>query len=99
MNMTSRKALFVLAVAAGAFIAGFGVAAHMISTGGEEIPRDVVNGGGGRSEALSGHVLEGSIGQPITGISQATNGTTLVGGFQVMTPRSASQARRWQMYY
>jgi hypothetical protein len=94
----NRKTIIVLVGLVLAFAVGFGLAARMISGGGEVIARDVVAGGGGRGTAASGHVLEGTIGQTATGIGTAGNGTILVGGFQTMTPKSPSAARNWNLY-
>ena len=55
--------------------------------------------GGGESTDGSGRQLSGTIGQPIAGMSTASNGTILVGGFQTMrAPRGPTAARRWQHY-
>ena len=93
----SRKTVYILLGIGLAFALGFGVAARMTSLTGI-IPRDVVAGGGGRSTAPTGHILNSTIGQPATGISTAGNGTILVGGFQTMVPRPSTGVRRWSLY-
>jgi len=94
----SRKIFFVLIGLGLGLIMGFGLAARMTSPSGSTIPRDVVASGGGRSVTTTNYVLQGTIGQPATAISVATNGTILVGGFQASTPRPSTRARNWQLY-
>lgn len=94
----NRKALLAIIVVGLAFAMGFTIAARMTTTGGEVIDRDVLAGGGDRSTAPSGYVLTGTIGQPVAGISTASNGTTLVHGFHVMAQRGPTSARRWELY-
>jgi len=93
----NRKSLLILIGFGIAFAMGLGIAARMTNPAGGVIPRDVVASGGGRS-TVPGYILNSTIGQPATGISTAGNGTTLVGGFQVMVPRGPSAAQRWNLY-
>jgi len=92
-----RQTALIVAVAAIVLAMGLGVTAYMASTSGI-IPRDVVAGGGGRSEALSGNVLNSTVGQPFAAASTAGNGTTLYGGFQAPTSLAAAAARNWDLY-
>lgn len=94
----TRKTILILFALGLAFIMGFGLVARMQNPAGSVIPRDVVAGGGGRSVAPSGHVLNATIGQPATAVSTAPNGTILVGGFQAMVPRPSTAVRRWDLY-
>ena len=75
---------------------GLGVAAYMMSGSGI-VPRDVVSGGGGRSETSSGYVLQSTMGQPVAAVSTASNGTTLYGGFQIPAA-PVTAARSWELY-
>ncbi|MBM3335415.1 hypothetical protein FJY63_12205 [Candidatus Sumerlaeota bacterium] len=94
--MKARRA-WLIGVVCFVVAMGFGVAAYMSSTSGV-VPRDVVAGGGGRSETSSGNVLQSTIGQPVAGASTAGNGTTLYGGFQVPLAPAAAAARNWELY-
>jgi len=94
----SRKIALALIVLCLAFATGFALAARMVTSGGSIIPRDVVAGGGGRSVTTLGSVLNGTIGQPATAVMTATNGSTLVGGFQTMPQLYTTSARRWDLY-
>ena len=94
----NRKTIVVLTGLGAAFAMGFGLAARMVTSGGSIIPRDVVAGGGGRSVTSLGSVLNGTIGQPATAVMTASNGSTLVGGFQTMAQRITTAARRWDLY-
>ena len=95
--MNRRILLTILGVAL-AFAVGFTLAARMTSTSGEVIARDVIAAGGEQSTAPSGHALSGTIGQPIAGLSQSSEGYILVGGFQTMLPRGPTAARNWELY-
>ncbi|MCX8038123.1 MAG: hypothetical protein N3D11_13925 [Candidatus Sumerlaeia bacterium] len=92
----NRKTVAIAAGLVFFFVLGFAVARMVSGTG--IIPRDVVAGGGGRSTAPSGHILNSTIGQPIAGLSTAGNGTILVGGFQTMVPQVSTSAQRWSLY-
>ena len=97
--MVNRKTVLIIVAIGLAFVAGFGLAARMTSPGGDVIDRSVVATGGGESADGSGRQLSGTIGQPIAGMSTASNGTILVGGFQTMrAPGGPTAARRWQHY-
>lgn len=96
--MGRRKAAVFLAIAL-ICLGGLALAGRMISGGGEQIARDVVAGGGGRSTNPSGLVLEGSAFQTVAALSRSPNGTVVVGGFQVMTPSAPSTAaNNWHLY-
>ena len=73
-----------------------GVTAYIASSTGV-IPRDVVSGGGGRSETSSGYVLQSTMGQPVAAVSTASNGTSLYGGFQIPAA-PVTAARSWELY-
>jgi hypothetical protein len=80
-------------------LAGLALGGHVISGGGEQIGRDVMAGGGGRSTNPAGLVLEGSLFQSVAAVSRSSNGTVVVGGFQTMTPSPPSTAvRYWNLY-
>ncbi len=81
-----------------AFVAGFGLAARMTSPGGSVIPRDVIGGGGGRATSSSGHVLNGTTGQMVAGVSTSPGGYTLVHGFQTSVGMGPAAVRRWELY-
>ena len=94
----NRKTIFTIFAVCVAFALGFTLAARMTNPAGDVIDRDVIASGGNRSLAGSGHVLYSTIGQPVVGISNASNGSMLVHGFHTMTARGETAARRWEMY-
>jgi len=97
-SRVNRNLLISIIVLVLAVVFGFGLSARMESPSGEVIARDVVAGGGGESTAPQGFVLNSTVAQTATEISAASNGTTLVGGFQVMVRRGPTAARHWQLY-
>ncbi len=92
-----RKGVFVATGIAAAFAAGFGLA-RMTNPLGNVIPRDVVVGGGGRGTAGTGHVLNGTIGQPVIGVSTAATGHILIHGFHTRVAAGPAEVRRWALY-
>jgi hypothetical protein len=93
-----RKTAFVAIVLGLALLAGPAGAARMESPNGTVIARDVIAGGGGESRTPGGYVLNGTIGQPIAAVSEADDGTILVGGFQTMWRPSVTAVRHWDLY-
>jgi len=93
-----RRMTLLAFVAVLSLAAEHALAARSETTGGDAIARDVIAGGGGRSETTTGYVLNGTIGQPIAAVSTAGNGTTLVGGFHTMIPRGPTIVRTWHLY-
>ena len=91
------KNVFVATGIAAAFATGFGLA-RMTNPLGNVIPRDVVAGGGGRSMATTGHVLNATIGQPVVGVSTAGTGHILIHGFHTRVAAGAAGVRRWALY-
>ena len=94
----TRKSVLIAIFICLAFAAGYGVGAYMQSGAGDQIPRNVIAGGGNLATAPSGHQLYSTTGQPVAGISEAANGTILVSGYHTMIPQGASQARNWEHY-
>lgn len=93
-----RRTLFAGVLTVLFLAAGHALAARSETTNGDVLARDVIAGGGGRSETSSGNVLYGTIGQPVAAVSNARNGTMLISGFHTVIPRGPTIVRTWHLY-
>lgn len=80
--MLKRRKIFVFLLIF-LLACGLALAGWMVTTGGDEMPRNVLAGGGGSVECKAGYVMDGALGQNGAQSSQAPNGYQLTGGYHI----------------